>query len=388
VIVNGTTFQARELRPGSTATFDDLLDLLTSLVRGGELAVLAADPRLYGVEAHWSVRALFQGLGDRMFRWGGRTLVNTIGECSVIQLANLGAAWDGDLPSPQLLGSNQAIRYVCSYAVDPAVEAKTVESLSLRTDFSAFAHLWASSGASQKPPYDEGFRKLDAAGIGQTMGDLHELPFMWIDAHRSQFAWETGRQDWERMIAFDTDEHSWPLYRKPSAAQCATMLLPLLSWFDASEFEGFFGAYVNRRGDGGLHVLHLIQFGDRTGWKLAFDAGDYNLAAQRANAQISEDEESGSEPMVSLRSLLGVSYSRLGRHRDARRVYELALRSVDPDGLDVPNLMFNLGQCHYRAGEIAQAAEAFQDVIQRERQRQSMRGLLEAAITMLGRCAQ
>jgi hypothetical protein len=54
--------------------------------------------------------------------------------------------------------------------------------------------------------------------------------------------------------------------------------------------------YIAQRGEPGLHVLNLIQYGDRTGWKLPFDRGDYELASQRAQMQVTEDDESGLEP--------------------------------------------------------------------------------------------
>ncbi|ORT53360.1 tetratricopeptide repeat protein [Streptomyces sp. CB03238] len=213
------------------------------------------------------------------------------------------------------------------------------------------------------------------------MGELHNMPFMCMDAHREQF-----RGVKSEMWVFDLHEHSWPLYRNPSVAQCATMLVPLLSFFDAKEFHSFSVGYTTRRGDAGRNVINLIQYGDRTGWKLSYDRKLYALAIERVNAQIGEDEEAGHDPKGTQLSLLGTCYSRLNRHADAILIGERMLTSINLLGPGAPAAMFNLGQWYYRAGEIDQAIEAFRKVVQLESERLIAPELLDTALAMIKRC--
>jgi hypothetical protein len=376
--VGEAVFRVRELRPDAVATFEDFLTCLKVLVRGEELVMFSSDLLLYGLQEHWSVRALVEALGQRPYHWNYRSLVDTVGECSITSLTDLGVERRIDLPKPVLLGNKQAIRTVCSYS-ETADEDFIVESMPLWSDFSRFANLWRE----EKPPHDAGFRKYDKMRMGKAIGEFHEIPLIWSDLHPDQIGFNK-----DGAILYDIDDDSWAIYCKPSPAQCATMLVPLLQSFDGVDFEGFMQSYIAQRGDPGEHVLNLIEHGDRTGWMLPFNRGDYELASQRAQTQVTEDDESGLEPPTFLLSLLAMSYSRVGHHAQATQVAERALASVDADSSDRSQLLFNLGQAHYRAGNIEQAASEFGEVIQQERRQPSISGLLDAAITMLSHCDQ
>ena len=230
-------------------------------------------------------------------------------------MTELGVSHSFGLVAPLLVGSPHSVRYVFSFAPSPENDDPVVNSTPLRTDFTAFAHLWRSGIA--KDPEDEAIRRMDAFSIGQRMGELHNIPAMWIDAHRGQFL--TGEPGNALVIDIDGPE-LWLLYRGPTTAQCATMLVPLLSFFDAPEYTAFRAAYLHERGEAGSDVVNYIEFGYDTGWKRALDRGDYRTVIDLAQAQ--HDQEAERELNVTLVTLLGMSYSRLALHDKAVAVYE------------------------------------------------------------------
>lgn len=356
-------FEVRCARPGGLASFDALLDMLTEGVRRDQLTVLDEDVRRYGADHDWGLVAL----------------LDSIGPAAAVRLRELGASDAFGLAAPVLVGRPQAIRYIFSFAPEPEKIYFIKKSTPLWTDFTRFLHLWRS-GASETDPR-KAFRRLDAFGIGELMGRLHNTPHMWLDAHREQFV---RRKDNGEMIPLDIYEHAWFLYRGPTAAQCATMLVPLLSSFDSSENDAFWVGYLEKRGDAGIDVRNYIWLGDHTGWKCALDRGDYEAVVKLVQAQ--RDQEPERELNANLAALLGMSYSRLGLHDQAIEVYEDALKPSHSDSPDVANLRFGLGQAHYRAGNRDRAAALFLEVVERERERATSARLLDAAQSMLARC--
>ena len=380
--VGDSLFEVLILRPGRLPSFDAVLDLLGERSRRNELTVVGDDSSVYGAE-------------DNL---GPRGLVNSLGcAASTISLASLGVRDGFNLKVPRLVSSPQSIRYVCSFAANPKARDSVKESYPLRTEFTAFANLWTGYDGAKDFVSETG-RRTDAMGLGQRMGEIHKIPLMWIDAHRSQFAWnldKSGNVDFSRrMIVFDLfydtgdgylvidDKAStWRLYRGPTPAQCATMLVPLLAYFEnPSEYKGFCLGYLAERGQDGRRVLNYIEIGDRTGWRLALDSGDFALAAKRAKAQLDEDDSE--DPDINLLSVIGLSYSNLGRYDEACATYKQAMAASPQKVI----LQFNLGQAHYRAGRLDQAAAEFRAVIQREEESLSSQQLLDAARTMLSRC--
>ena len=215
------------------------------------------------------------------------------------------------------------------------------------------------------------------------MGILHNTALMWIDAHKGQFGWN---EDYRGMVVFDLEPGTccWLLYRALTAAQAATTLVPLLSNFDPPEFEAFILNYLDKRGDAGMDVFNYIVNGDHTGWKRAFDCGDYDAVVNRILAQRDEDPEQ--ELASNLCSLLGMSYSRLGRHDEARAVYQETLARLDPADPEVSSLRFGLGRAYYRAGQPERAAAEFRETIRLEQLNPTFPTMLDDARSMLAKC--
>lgn len=328
---------------------DDILDLVEKRARADELTVMSTWP----IE-HWHI--------PRHVRLFHRELVNSVAPAAWLPLAADDKAIiveplhvEGRLSSPILISSLGAMRYVSTSFSDPR-RTGLVESERIRTDFSAFSHLWnprqTDAAALDFPPDQYVFRlerRMRASNIGGVMGRFHNDRIYLSDAHLGNFS-DNGK------IFYDVDtQHDWSLLRTPSAAQCATTLVPLLMDFDSSDYQEFRDGYRSARGDAGEDVHNCIEFGDLTGWMRYLVVKDFPQVYQAAHLQLSRTEFSAELPPAQLLRALAIACSQLQMTSEANENFVAALEGSAPE--DQSLIHFNFANHLLRAGDRERAVK-------------------------------
>ena len=210
---------------------------------------------------------------------------------------------------PLLIGSPDAIHALVSAAPVPPEVHRARDT---RVDYAAFEHLWRGPGPEAY--FDIG-NLLHDREQGNALAEMCEMGKAFGSTHR------------EAALMGDyppRQEHAVVLVTRPTNAQCAADLAPLLPTMDRGRWLAFRAGYLHRRPDG-QGVVDLVEHGDATGWAQAARDGDWVSARALAEAQLAAD---------------GPSDRRLAQ------AYDLITREalVDPPtaGADEPALAFAL----------------------------------------------
>jgi hypothetical protein len=362
-------FTVLALRPGRLSSFEAMLDLLAERARRDQLTIIENDLPSYGADPK-----LDGFLGHVL------TFLDSVGTDVAIlpvSASSLCIPDDPGFTSPHLLSNPATVRYICSFAADPDMFEDAKTSTPVRRDFSAFAHLWAPSGIAADPGA-AGFRILDGVALGRLMGRLHEICVMWIDAHIDQFGF-SGFKELDRAFIYDLG-WMWPLYRKPTAAQCATSFAPLLPVFDTAYYEGFARGYWMVRHEAAERVFDYMESDDHTGWSRAYSIGDFSTAAEKAREQLDERPE---DPDYKLLRFIGICHARQGDQGQARMYFEESAALLEAGSTDLPGLRYNIALTYFNAGQYDAAARVLREVIRLEEARVTSSQVLAKARTRL-----
>jgi len=342
------------LRLASADATDALLDALDAVVRAGKAAVLDQMP----------TRRAIPNLREPMSEFSEReaclALVNTLGRCTAVHLAELGLeVRAGPVPSGWIVGAASAVRYVLASAPTAPQPSPVFEAVRLRRDYRAFYRLWSSPerGALDDPRYMEiPIRPLWVRGIGECMAELHDMWTLDTDAHEDNFLWN------DRLTSRVDFGGSYFVWRAPSALQCATTFVPLLSTFSPTDYRWFKLGYQSG-GEARAHrVFDAIEFSDATGWMQAYRERDPGRAAELMRAQIDVDEDTDVEGHANLWDALGVFLSHAARHDEAERAFEQAERLAAREPGNLAGVVFNHAQAQLRAGAVSAAVGGFRRV--------------------------
>ena len=313
-------------------------------------------------------------------------LVESVGDCAAVPASRLVAPRDRDTSNnpgayfPCLLGQKAAIRYLCSYS-DAALDPKAItESSPVKLDYDEYSQLWADDadleyglgealnelattghlpGARLPPVVHESLQdnhRASGFALGELMAKVHRRMCRYGDAHEGNFGYlnpeqaaGSGQEPGLRII----DEGGfYPLYCRPSPAQCATDLAPLLSGFDAVRWRAFRTAYA-LQWSGGLGVLDFIEFADRTGWKAAILAGNFPDALKRLEAALAIVPSTDPMLRIVLLADRAEALSQLGRHDEALSAADEAERFT---AMECPHYLarvwLHLANLRLRAGNV------------------------------------
>ena len=170
--------------------------------------------------------------------------------------------------------------------------------------------------------------------MGRVMGEFHDDHIYLGDPHIDNFS-QRGE------IYYDIEErYDWRLLRAPSAAQCATMLVPLLREFDSGDYAVFRHSYRSTRGAAGEDVFNCIEYGDLTGWMRHLVAKDFVAVYESAHLQLSGTETMADQDLAQLLRALAIACSRLRLRQEADEHFTSALGASTPEHQPLIHLNF------------------------------------------------
>jgi hypothetical protein len=344
------------LRLASADATDALLDALDAVVRNGEAAVLDRMPTRRAIP---NLRKPITELNEPL---ACRALVDTLGRCAAAQVAELGLeVRAGPVPSGWIVGAASTVRYVLASASAAPQPTSFVEAVRLRRDYRPFSRLWRTPqrGMLDDPRYVEiPIRPVWVRGIGETLADMHGMWLLDTDAYEGNFLW---RQ--EDMLTTRVDfADSYYVWRAPSALQCATTFVPLLSKFSPTDYRWFKLGYQSGGEARAQRVFDAIEFSDATGWMQAYREGDPGRAAELMRAQIAADEDMDAAWCADLWNGLGIFLSHAAHHDEAEGAFDEAERLAAREPRRLASVVFNHAQAQLRAGAVSAAVGGFRRV--------------------------
>lgn len=304
----------------------------------------------------------------KIFSFHLEKVVDSVGECGAVPVAALDgsvrfqplpiaarrAALLGVAIFPALLGSQETIRYLASYADEPPPDEAIVQSRPTRTDYRQFAGLLSGDESAEKVVArltgPDNRRTVYTYGIGVALATGHQNGAMVGDAHEGNFMLDatTGR-------TVIVDHAGWFVFGPATSAQCATDLAPLLPGFSPEDWSAFRFGYLTTWPHG-RRVVDLIEFGDTTGWLSALHARDFPRAVAALDRAIVECPPADEETRMVL--LANRAYAR-GRHdgsgmADIDAAMELFVRRAPQI---MPLVVLHAAVIHSLAGEHDDAAQ-------------------------------
>ena len=371
--IPATLFRLRTLEAS-----DALIDELGEVIRRGEIALLSRLPTRRAIP---NLRRPVTSFTNRLALIA---LVNTLGDCAAVRFTDLGATSTARLAESAHVISSRAVgRFLVASVPAMHEEVQLVEAVRLVKDYRAFFHLWArqSRGLFDDPRYAEiPIRPIWVKGIGERMGELHEMWMLDTDANETNFLW---REEDLATTRVDFGE-SYFVYRAPAPVQCAITFLPLFRSLSPTDYLWFKQGYVEWRGAQGQRVFDVIEHSDTTGWAEALRNKDYTVAATRVRAQLDQDADMDELWRVDLWNSLGVFLSRGGAHRDADEAFHTAEGLARNHRGKLPGVLFNKSQAQLRAGSVNEALTGFERV----RELETDTNLAVAAAEMIEQCRE
>lgn len=170
---------------------------------------------------------------------------------------------------PLVIGSPEAVHALVRTAPVPP---EVFRARDARVDYAAFRHLW-------RGPTPEAYFDVE------TLAEAPDGGKSFLQAYEAGKTF--GRTHGEAALVGDGQDPV-ALVPRPSDAQCAADISPLLPTMDRARWLAFRAGYLHVRPDG-RGVIDLMEHGDATGWARAARNDDWASARVLAEAQLAAD---------------------------------------------------------------------------------------------------